>query len=57
MGKIKKRRRLGRAPVHEQSVKPKEKMGFSKVLLIQESVLIWIMTLVFLYLAYLCIKN
>lgn len=35
----------------------KQKRAFSKTLLIQESVLIWIMTLVFLYLAYLCIET
>lgn len=35
----------------------KRKRAFSKTLLIQESALIWIMTLVFLYLAYLSIIN
>lgn len=35
----------------------KQKRAFSKTLLIQESALIWIMTLVFLYLAYLSIIN
>lgn len=34
-----------------------KKIEFSKVLLIQESILIWIMTVFFLYLAYLCIIN
>ena len=33
----------------------KEKKAFSKTLLIQESVLIWIITIVFLFLAFLCI--
>lgn len=33
----------------------KQKRAFSKTLLIQESVLLWIMTLVFLYLAYMSI--
>lgn len=35
----------------------KNKRAFSKTLLIQESILIWIMTLAFLYLAYLCIDT
>lgn len=35
----------------------KQKRAFSKTLLIQESVLLWIMTLVFLYLAYLAITK
>lgn len=34
----------------------KKKTEFSKTLLIQESILIWIETLVFLFLAYLCIR-
>ncbi len=34
-----------------------KKIEFSKILLIQESVLIWIMTIFFMYLAYLCIQN
>lgn len=33
----------------------KERRAFSKTLLIQESVLIWIITIVFLFLAFLCI--
>jgi positive regulator of sigma E activity len=37
--------------------KAKEKLEFSKILLIQESLLIWIMTIFFMYLAYLCIQN
>lgn len=40
-----------------QENKNKQKRAFSKTLLIQESALIWIMTLVFLYLAYLSIIN
>lgn len=37
--------------------KQSQKLEFSKILLIQESVLIWIMTIFFMYLAYLCIQN
>ena len=37
--------------------KEKKKREFSKTLLIQESVLIWIMTLSFIVLAYICIKD
>ena len=37
--------------------KEKKKTEFSKILLIQESVLIWIMTICFIGLAYLCIVN
>jgi hypothetical protein len=35
----------------------KEKKEFSKVLLIQESVLIWVVTLAFILLAFTCITN
>ena len=35
----------------------KEKTEFSKALLIQESILVWLITLVFLVLAYICIIN
>lgn len=35
----------------------KNKRAFSKTLLIQESILIWIMTLAFLFLAYMCIDT
>lgn len=38
-------------------MKKQEKLEFSKLLLIQESVLIWIMTIFFMYLAYLCIMQ
>lgn len=41
----------------ENNNNKKQKRAFSKTLLIQESALIWIMTLVFLYLAYLSIVN
>lgn len=37
--------------------KSNNKIEFSKILLIQESVLIWIMTIFFMYLAYLCVVN
>lgn len=37
--------------------KQPQKLEFSKILLIQESVLIWIMTIFFMYLAYLCVIN
>lgn len=37
--------------------KQPQKLEFSKILLIQESVLIWIMTIFFMYLAYICIQN
>ena len=35
----------------------KKKNSFSKVLLIQESILIWVMTIAFIGLAYICIVN
>jgi hypothetical protein len=35
----------------------KNKLEFSKILLIQESILIWIMTIYFMYLAYICVQN
>ena len=35
----------------------KKKNSFSKALLIQESILIWIMTIAFIGLAYICIVN
>lgn len=35
----------------------KKKTEFSKVLLVQESILIWIVTIAFLVLAFVCIKN
>lgn len=38
-------------------MKNKKKKEFSKVLLIQESVLLWIITLASLFLAYLCVIN
>lgn len=37
--------------------KQSQKLEFSKILLVQESVLIWIMTIFFMYLAYLCVQN
>lgn len=37
--------------------KQNQNLEFSKILLIQESILIWIMTIFFMYLAYLCIVN
>lgn len=37
--------------------KQPQKLEFSKILLIQESILIWIMTIFFMYLAYLCVQN
>lgn len=37
--------------------KQPEKLEFSKILLIQESILIWFMTFFFMYLAYICIQN
>lgn len=37
--------------------KNQKKLEFSKILLIQESILIWIMTIYFMYLAYLCVVN
>ena len=36
---------------------PKEKKQFSKKLLIQESILIWIVTISFLVLAFICVFN
>ena len=37
--------------------KQNQNLEFSKILLIQESILIWVMTIFFMYLAYLCIVN
>lgn len=37
--------------------KKKQKKEFSKVLLIQESILIWITTLAFVFLAFLCVEK
>lgn len=37
--------------------KPVEKTEFSKKLLIQESLLIWVVTLAFIVLAFVCIQN
>ena len=37
--------------------KQKDKTEFSKILLIQESILIWIITLAFIILAFICIQN
>lgn len=37
--------------------KKKNKIEFSKILLIQESILIWIMSIFFMCLAYLCVIN
>jgi EamA domain-containing membrane protein RarD len=37
--------------------KDKKKKEFSKIIIIQESVLIWVVTLAFLGLAYLCVLN
>ena len=34
-----------------------KKMAFSKVLLIQESILIWVLTIAFLLLAFYCVHN
>lgn len=34
-----------------------KKQEFSKILLIQESILIWIMTIAFIYLAFICVSN
>ena len=38
-------------------VKKKEKMEFSKKLLVQESALIWLITIAFIILAFVCIIN
>lgn len=45
-----------RAEKHQEE-KPSKKQEFSKILLIQESVLIWIITISFVILAYVCIIN
>lgn len=37
--------------------KTKEKMEFSKKLLLQESMLIWIITIAFIVLAFVCVAN
>ena len=37
--------------------KTKQKMEFSKRLLLQESMLIWIITIAFIVLAFVCVKN
>lgn len=41
----------------ERKQEKKAKKEFSKFLLIQESVLIWIMTIAFIILAYICVVN
>lgn len=38
-------------------MKPKEKLEFSKKLLFQESLLIWIITISFIVLAFVCVSN
>lgn len=40
-----------------KSKKEKKKLEFSKTLLIQESILIWIMTFAFIILAFICIEK
>lgn len=37
--------------------KQTKKLEFSKTLLIQESILIWIVTIMFIILAFVCVKN
>lgn len=44
-------------PPQKRKPRKKEKKEFSKTLLIQESILIWIMTLSFIRLAYICVAN
>lgn len=46
-----------RAAKRAEKTKVKKKMEFSKLLIIQESVLIWIITLAVIGLAYICIIN
>ena len=41
----------------KKNIKPAEKVEFSKKLLIQESLLIWVVTLAFIVLAFVCISN
>lgn len=41
----------------KKNTKPVEKTEFSKKLLIQESLLIWVVTLAFIVLAFVCIQN
>lgn len=41
----------------KKNTKPAEKVEFSKKLLIQESLLIWVVTLAFIVLAFMCISN
>lgn len=41
----------------KKNTKPAEKVEFSKKLLIQESMLIWVVTLAFIVLAFVCISN
>ena len=38
-------------------IKKKQKLEFSKILLIQESILIWVMTIAFTILAFYCVSN
>lgn len=45
-----------RAEQHQEE-KKKKKIEFSKLLIIQESILIWIITIAVLILAYICIIN
>lgn len=46
-----------RAEQHQEEKKNKKKFEFSKLLIVQESILIWIITLAVLVLAYICIIN
>lgn len=43
--------------IKKKNTKPVEKTEFSKKLLIQESLLIWVVTLAFIVLAFVCIQN
>ena len=41
----------------KKEIKEKEKLEFSKKLLLQESILIWVITLSFISLAFVCVSN
>ena len=42
---------------NKKRAREKKPAGFSKVLLVQESILVWIITISFIILAFLCILN
>ena len=55
--KIKQRDKLDKYRYKQEVKKLKKTNEFSKILLIQESILIWIMTIAFIILAFYCVIN